>query len=185
MNSSSSTALQGCVTSLRTSMQLLESSINTLDSGVHDYPRLTKVLQTTRVSPEYPLPTPHTNNNPLTQPHCTALRTSLRARPPNRPTNPPLLPRTRTQRPLVPRRNPPRQNVAARARSYRQSGFARRAVVESDSAAHRRQQQQQTGLEIATTEHGWSFFIGGWFEQFGAVEDEPAEAEEGEVELCC
>jgi DASH complex subunit SPC19 len=50
MNSSSSTALQGCVTSLRTSMQLLESSINTLDSGVHDYPRLTKVLQTTRVS---------------------------------------------------------------------------------------------------------------------------------------
>jgi DASH complex subunit SPC19 len=50
MNSTSSTALQGCVTSLRTSMQLLESSINTLDTGVHDYPRLTKVLQTTRVS---------------------------------------------------------------------------------------------------------------------------------------
>lgn len=56
MNSSSSTALQGCVTSLRTSMQLLESSINTLDTGVHDYPRLTKVLQTTRVSLSCPHP---------------------------------------------------------------------------------------------------------------------------------
>ena len=30
-------------------MQLLESSINTLDAGVSDYPRLGKVLQTTRV----------------------------------------------------------------------------------------------------------------------------------------
>jgi len=49
MDSSASTALQGCVTSLRTSMQLLESSINILDTGVNDYPRLTKVLQTTRV----------------------------------------------------------------------------------------------------------------------------------------
>jgi hypothetical protein len=49
MDSSSSTALQGCVSSLRTSMQLLESSINILDTGVHDYPRLSKVLQTTRV----------------------------------------------------------------------------------------------------------------------------------------
>jgi hypothetical protein len=50
MDSSASTALQGCVTSLRTSMQLLESSINILDTGVNDYPRLTRVLQTTRVS---------------------------------------------------------------------------------------------------------------------------------------
>jgi DASH complex subunit SPC19 len=49
MDSSASTALQGCVSSLRTSMQLLESSINILDTGVHDYPRLSKVLQTTRV----------------------------------------------------------------------------------------------------------------------------------------
>lgn len=30
-------------------MQLLDSSINILDSGVSDYPRLSKVLQTTRV----------------------------------------------------------------------------------------------------------------------------------------
>ncbi|KAK4960636.1 DASH complex subunit spc19 [Elasticomyces elasticus] len=40
--------LSGCVSSLRSSMQLLDSSISILDSGVHDFPRLTKVLQTTR-----------------------------------------------------------------------------------------------------------------------------------------
>lgn len=50
MDTSSHAALQGCVSSLRTSMQQLESSINILDSGVSDYPRLAKVLQTTRVS---------------------------------------------------------------------------------------------------------------------------------------
>ena len=49
MDVSSHNALQGCVQSLRTSMQLLDSSINILDSGVSDYPRLSKVLQTTRV----------------------------------------------------------------------------------------------------------------------------------------
>jgi len=31
-------------------MQLLDSSINILDSGVSDFPRLATVLQTTRVS---------------------------------------------------------------------------------------------------------------------------------------
>ena len=49
MDNSTQNALQGCVASLRSSMQLLESSINTLDTGVHDYPRLAKVLQTTKV----------------------------------------------------------------------------------------------------------------------------------------
>ncbi|KAF2485981.1 DASH complex subunit Spc19 [Neohortaea acidophila] len=48
MDSSTHNALQGCVGSLQSSMQLLESSINILDSGVSDYPRLAKVLQTTR-----------------------------------------------------------------------------------------------------------------------------------------
>ncbi|CAK1359714.1 DASH complex subunit SPC19 [Cercospora beticola] len=48
MDSSAHNALNGCVASLRSSMQLLESSINILDSGVNDYPRLAKVLQTTR-----------------------------------------------------------------------------------------------------------------------------------------
>ncbi|KAF2691432.1 hypothetical protein K458DRAFT_324765 [Lentithecium fluviatile CBS 122367] len=41
-------ALEGCVSSLRSSMQLLDSSINILDEGVNDFPRLSKVLQTTR-----------------------------------------------------------------------------------------------------------------------------------------
>lgn len=50
MDNSTSTALQGCVSSLRSSMALLDSSISILDSGVSDYPRLAKVLQTTRVS---------------------------------------------------------------------------------------------------------------------------------------
>jgi hypothetical protein len=49
MDSASHSALQGCVASLQNSMQLLDSSINILDSGVSDYPRLRKVLQTTRV----------------------------------------------------------------------------------------------------------------------------------------
>ncbi|KAF1947191.1 mitotic spindle biogenesis protein-like protein Spc19 [Clathrospora elynae] len=40
--------LAGCVASLRNSMQLLDSSINILDEGVSDFPRLAKVLQTTR-----------------------------------------------------------------------------------------------------------------------------------------
>ncbi|KAF1995820.1 hypothetical protein P154DRAFT_415869, partial [Amniculicola lignicola CBS 123094] len=41
-------SLEGCVSSLRSSMQLLDSSITILDSGVNDFPRLAKVLQTTR-----------------------------------------------------------------------------------------------------------------------------------------
>lgn len=42
-------ALEGCVTSLRSSMQLLDSSISILDTGVNDFPRMSKVLQATRV----------------------------------------------------------------------------------------------------------------------------------------
>lgn len=44
-------ALAGCVASLQDSNRLLESSIAILDSGVHDFPRMKKVLQTTRVCP--------------------------------------------------------------------------------------------------------------------------------------
>jgi hypothetical protein len=43
--------LEGCVASLRNSMGLLDSSIHILADGVNDFPRLAKVLQTTRVSP--------------------------------------------------------------------------------------------------------------------------------------
>ncbi|MCJ1245663.1 hypothetical protein MMC30_002867 [Trapelia coarctata] len=40
--------LAGCVNSLQSSISLLNSSIAILDSGVSDFPRLGKVLQTTR-----------------------------------------------------------------------------------------------------------------------------------------
>lgn len=43
-------ALATSISSLRSSLQLLDSSINILDAGVNDFPRLSKVLQTTRVS---------------------------------------------------------------------------------------------------------------------------------------
>ena len=49
MDRSSHNALQGCVAALHSRMQLLDSSIAILDTGVSDYPRLAKVLQTTRV----------------------------------------------------------------------------------------------------------------------------------------
>ncbi|KAF2467253.1 DASH complex, subunit Spc19 [Lindgomyces ingoldianus] len=41
-------SLEGCVSALRNSMQLLDSSIGILDDGVNDFPRLAKVLQTAR-----------------------------------------------------------------------------------------------------------------------------------------
>ncbi|KAF2757422.1 mitotic spindle biogenesis protein-like protein Spc19 [Pseudovirgaria hyperparasitica] len=41
-------SLEGCVHSLETSRRLLDNSISVLDSGVQDFPRLAKVLQTTR-----------------------------------------------------------------------------------------------------------------------------------------
>lgn len=41
-------ALASCVSSLQSTNQLLASSISILDSGVNDFPRLSKVLQTTR-----------------------------------------------------------------------------------------------------------------------------------------
>lgn len=40
-----------CVSSLRTSLSFLESSVNTLGNGVEDFPRLVSVLKTVRVRP--------------------------------------------------------------------------------------------------------------------------------------
>ena len=175
MDSSASSALQGCVSSLRTSMQLLESSINILDTGVNDYPRLTKVLQTTRVRLNQ---SSYLNQNfELTI--STALRARLRTLPPNRSTNPPLLPRTRTQRPPLPRRSAPRQNGAPRTVTPGQSGTARRPTLES-------QPRRQAKLDVETECDRRGYFFGRWrFEQFGAVEDQPVETEEGKTELCC
>ncbi|KAK9459991.1 DASH complex subunit Spc19 [Lipomyces oligophaga] len=42
-------SLQGCVASLKASCSLLESSINSLDEGVRDFPRLKTVLQNERI----------------------------------------------------------------------------------------------------------------------------------------
>ena len=42
-------SLSSSVTSLQSSLQILDNSISTLDAGVSDFPRLCKVLQTTRV----------------------------------------------------------------------------------------------------------------------------------------
>ncbi len=55
--------LAACVDSLGASVALLQSSIAILDDGTQDFPRLTTVLQTTRVSfcpplPSFPLPSP-------------------------------------------------------------------------------------------------------------------------------
>ncbi|EYE98153.1 DASH complex subunit SPC19 [Aspergillus ruber CBS 135680] len=50
-------ALASSVSSLQSSLQLLDSSINTLDSGVNDFPRLCKVLQSTRHFELLPEPT--------------------------------------------------------------------------------------------------------------------------------
>ena len=49
-------SLAGCVTSLQSSISLLTSSISILDTGVNDFPRLAKVLETTRVSVAFPPP---------------------------------------------------------------------------------------------------------------------------------
>ncbi|EER44199.1 mitotic spindle biogenesis protein Spc19 [Histoplasma capsulatum H143] len=50
-------SLSSSVSSLQTSLQLLESSINILDGGVNDFPRICKVLQTTRHFELLPEPT--------------------------------------------------------------------------------------------------------------------------------
>ncbi|CEJ55989.1 Putative Mitotic spindle biogenesis protein [Penicillium brasilianum] len=52
-----SSSLASSVTSLQSSLQLLDNSISTLDSGVNDFPRLCKVLQTTRHFELLPEPT--------------------------------------------------------------------------------------------------------------------------------
>lgn len=56
-----------CVASLRTSLTLLESSVDTLGSGVSDFPRLGSVLKTVRVRIFSPLPHRHTNAKTLTR----------------------------------------------------------------------------------------------------------------------
>jgi hypothetical protein len=50
MAASNLSTYSDCVSSLRTSLKFLESSVETLDNGVSDFPRLVNVLKTVRVS---------------------------------------------------------------------------------------------------------------------------------------
>ncbi|KAK4102854.1 hypothetical protein N658DRAFT_485082 [Parathielavia hyrcaniae] len=54
---SAPTSYADCVTSLRTSLSLLESSVATLSTGVQDFPRLSSVLKTVRHYELIPQPT--------------------------------------------------------------------------------------------------------------------------------
>jgi DASH complex subunit SPC19 len=45
----SASSYADCVSSLRSSLNFLESSVETLDKGVSDFPRLVNVLKTVRV----------------------------------------------------------------------------------------------------------------------------------------
>lgn len=53
-----------CVASLRSSLNLLESSVETLGNGVSDFPRLGSMLKTVRVRTECP-PLLHQSLTPL------------------------------------------------------------------------------------------------------------------------
>ena len=46
---SGAASYRDCVSSLRSSLKFLESSVETLDNGVSDYPRLINVLKSVRV----------------------------------------------------------------------------------------------------------------------------------------
>lgn len=76
-----------CVASLRTSLTLLESSVDTLGTGVSDYPRLANVLKTVRVRTSIPFPASRIQSNItcntqhyelLPQPTLSAAEASLR-----------------------------------------------------------------------------------------------------------
>lgn len=57
-SSSSSSSLSASVSSLRSSLSLLDSSIAILDTGISDFPRLKKVLTSTRVRDPIVSPSP-------------------------------------------------------------------------------------------------------------------------------
>lgn len=81
-------ALSSCVSSLQSTNQLLSSSISILDSGVSDFPRLSKVLQTTRVRlPSFTLV--FYPDHPTAQYYRTDSNSSTSNSSPNHPSNPP------------------------------------------------------------------------------------------------
>lgn len=101
-----------CVTSLRTSLSFLESSVATLGNGVADFPRLISVLKTVRVRPPFPsyflLPAqaPPFQNEPTNRRPPPALRTHPPAHPSSRRVLPPRRHSPLHRRPPRPRRPP-------------------------------------------------------------------------------
>lgn len=56
MTTQNITTYTDCVASLRTSLNFLESSVDTLGNGVSDFPRLSNILKSIRVCLPVPLP---------------------------------------------------------------------------------------------------------------------------------
>jgi len=154
--SSSAASLSASVASLRSSLSLLDSSIAILDSGISDFPRLSTVLTTTRVSllsptnyffqspppfpfsstsstlskylpPSKPLQTPPTDPKANTPPPSAFRAHSLLL-----PNSRPSLPRLRTapghNSPLTTRRNALRKTRAARTGARCEERVARREI---------------------------------------------------------
>ena len=129
--------LESCVSSLRSTNALLSSSISILDSGVNDFPRLAKVLQTTRVCPSFNtsiIPRSRFKfHNCLARWHQLAVliinpafRTPPRIHPPIRPILPPRLFNTRSRLAPFKSRIPPRQARPSRTSSHSAQRVARR-----------------------------------------------------------
>lgn len=87
-------SLEGCVSSLRETLSLLDSSISTLDAGVNDFPRLSKVLQTTRVRLKPLL----SSSTPAILTDCRSISKSLASQPSRKP-NPPCFPKSNQKYP--------------------------------------------------------------------------------------
>lgn len=132
-----------CVTSLRTSLNFLESSVETLGNGVSDFPRLTTILKSVRVSsPPLQLPLQMTpprrpsapslkQNDGHKRPPKSAVtdkRPALRTNPPTNPLRRRILPPLRNNPlhnpPPRPRRLPPRPPRAPHRDAPRARGAA-------------------------------------------------------------
>lgn len=107
-------------------MQLLESSINILDTGVGDYPRLAKVLQTTRVCHIFAV---FNLTVPILTHVISALRARLGTRPHDRAIFVALGNPARGREPVIPRGDISRQTGAQRAIAYREGRAARRTAI--------------------------------------------------------
>lgn len=188
--------LGSCVSSLRSTNALLSSSISILDSGVNDFPRLAKVLQTTRVcspslhSSNHLLPFEfalnsmagrfkswHEESTVLINTTHPAFRTPPRTHPPIRPIRPPRLPHPRSRLPPLQSRVPPRQTRPPRTSPHR-----------AQRAARRPDRRRGTRIRGPEEQRGGYYYYYYYYErrrrQQGGVEAEAVAGEEGEVGVC-